>query len=498
MAKKKVAKKKKPAKKKAGKRRPAKGRAAPEEHERLVEILEAVRRVSGETDMEVLLKNLIDEVARLLDADRASLFLYDEKKNQLWSKVAQGLDANLIRFNADRGIAGHVARTAEHVNIPDAYEDERFNKSVDRRTGYRTRSILCVPMRGRGGGVLGVVQALNKRGGPFSDDDRKLLETFTSYAAIAVENTKLYADIEALFEAFVRASTTALEERDPPTSGHSRRVAMYALNLARAIHEDKGERFAEVTYTRHRLRALRYSALLHDYGKIGVREAVLTKQNKLTDAEVRAIEERLGRVAAEKRLAAHMEGTPEDAEEDARNLEEDMRFIHRVAVPGRMSEEDQGQLMLLRDEGLITKKEYESLSVQKGNLTPAEWLDMQSHSSKSYNVLRRIPWPEEMADVPELAWMHHEKLNGSGYPRGLEEGSLPLGARILAVVDIYDALVAEDRPYKRAKTVDEARRIIEGMVERGELDGELVEMFFSKQLYEINLMRDTTVIKDVG
>jgi len=451
--------------------------AADDGGERLGRLVELVREVGAERDLDVLLGKIVEAIRRELGADRASLFLYDRERNELWSKVAQGLDSQEIRFGASEGLAGHVARTGEVLNIPDAYQDARFNREIDKHTGYRTRSALCAPLRGRDGEVTGVVQALNKRGSqPFDARDAEALTSLAGLAAVAVENALLHEQNEALLENLVLASSQAIEERDPPTSGHSHRVAKFAAELARAVNA----RAAELGqgYTRDRLRQLRYAALLHDFGKIGVREAVLTKAKKLTPAEFGRIAERLRRFAAE--AGARFRGSEFQGTEH----QQATKLAARANRPVPLSDADAAALEALRAKGWLTERECAILSIRKGNLTAREWADMQSHPERSRRVLAEVRWPRRLSEVPELTHDHHEKPSGSGYPRRLPKESIPFDALILAVADVYDALTANDRPYKRAIPHQKAKAIMESMAKGGELDPRLTALFFEKECFK--------------
>jgi HD-GYP domain-containing protein (c-di-GMP phosphodiesterase class II) len=427
----------------------------------LARLVELVRLFGAERDLGVLLGKIMEAVRQELSADRASLFLYDRARGELWAKVAQGLDSQEIRFSASEGLAGHTVRTGETLNIPDAYADPRFNREIDRRTGYRTRSVLCVPLVGRDGLVTGAVQALNRLdGSSFDAADAGRLALLAGLAAVAVENALLHEENERLFEGMVEASAQAIEERDPTTSGHSRRVALFAAALARAVHQRAAE-FGE-SYNRDRLRQLRYAALLHDYGKIGVREAVLTKSTKLGVENLGLVAERLRRLSAEA-------GVPFAGSDGARA--EDL--VRRTNQPKPLSDADAAELEALRKKGWLTTEECAALSLRRGNLTPAEWADMQSHPERSYRILTRVAWPPRLAQVAELSYAHHEKPSGAGYPRKLPGAEIPFDARVLAVADVYDALTASDRPYKPALPHEKARSIMEDMAAKQELDARL-------------------------
>jgi len=242
-------------------------------------VYEVMRALGGTLDLDHLLDLIAGKTTHVMEADRSSIFLIDWDTEQLWSKVAQGVRFTEIRFPMEEGLAGHVATTGEVLNIEDAYEDERFNQEWDRRTGYRTRSVLAVPMNNKHGERVGVMQVLNrKKEGPFTEEDVDLLCALAGQAAVAVENAQLYEEQKKSFVSFVETLSTAMDARDPITAGHSKRVTAYTVAI--------GE---EVGYTEKQLEILNVAALLHDIGKIGVPESVLFKDGRLTDEEYEII-----------------------------------------------------------------------------------------------------------------------------------------------------------------------------------------------------------------
>jgi HD-GYP domain-containing protein (c-di-GMP phosphodiesterase class II) len=453
--------------------------------ERLAALLATGQLLSSEVSLERLLALVMAQTTEVLGAERSSLFLVDPERGELWSKVAQGIDDVVLRFPIDRGIAGWVARSGQAVNLADAYQDPRFNPDIDRGTGFRTRSMLVLPLKNRRGEVLGVVQALNKRSGrPFDDEDVAILSALAAQAAISIENALLYERIEALFEAFVGTIVAAVDARDPTTAGHSHRVAEYALNLARAVHHARSGALAGRCFSREELRALRYAAILHDVGKIGVREQVLCKRYTLLRPELALVEERVRRARVEAELEALRASRPVDAEQAA-FLERLLALVGRRRYPGAIAAAETEDLARARGDGLLTDRQFQGLSLRDGNLTGDEWADMRSHVSKSYDLLVQIPWPEPLDRVPVIAGSHHEKIDGSGYPRGLRAADYPFEGQLLCVADIYDALTASDRPYKRSYDRGEAHAILLEEAGQGRLDRVLVDLFFAAECWEL-------------
>ncbi len=253
----------------------------------LVALLNVARTLAVETSLDMLLKTMAQEIKKVLNADRCSVFLFDKQKNELWSKIALGLDSKEIRFSADKGLAGYVAKTGEIVNIANAYEDSRFNPEVDNETGYKTQTILCMPMRNMKHEILGVFQVLNKLSGTFTKEDEELLIAIGTSAGIAIENSRLFDAqqkmIDAqkeLFKSFIDTLAASIDARDKITSGHSGRVKMYSELICNIMGIDGTQRDNII-----------YGAILHDIGKIGIRDAVLQKEGKLTDEEYKHIQE---------------------------------------------------------------------------------------------------------------------------------------------------------------------------------------------------------------
>lgn len=246
----------------------------------LVSLVKIGRSITAVTDINVLLKVIAEETKIAIQADRCTVFLLDKEKNELWSVVALGMDSQEIRFPADKGLAGYVVQTGEPLNIPDAYNDPRFNPEVDKKTGYVTKTILCLPIKNNNQEIIGAFQVLNKMSGVFTKGDEDLLVAIGGSASIALENAQLFKEQKELFESFINTLATSIDARDKITAGHSSRVKLYSMLLADELGCD--EKFKEL---------IEKSAILHDIGKIGIRDSVLQKEGKLTDEEYKHIQE---------------------------------------------------------------------------------------------------------------------------------------------------------------------------------------------------------------
>ncbi|HVE84143.1 MAG TPA: HD domain-containing phosphohydrolase [Myxococcales bacterium] len=473
--------------------------------QKLQSILDVAKQMAAERDIDNLLPLIASHASNVAAAERCSIFILDRKSNELWSKVAQGAKEQ-IRLPLGSGIAGTVAQTGTVINIEDAYQDERFNRSFDDATGFKTRTILAVPMRDANGEVTGVIQALNKRQGTFNAEDEELLLALGGQAASAVENAQLHGDISRLFEGFVNASVVAIESRDPTTAGHSGRVASLTVELARATMKLSRGPYEGTRFTDEQLREIRYASLLHDFGKVGVREPVLVKADKLYPHELDLLRARfqLARKDRElqsfrRRLEVARQNGPaalaelERQEEQAmltslKELDEVMEFILACNRPTVLAEGGFERLAGLsriafqdafgQTQPLLNEHEVKVLSIRKGSLSQDERVEIESHVTHTYKFLSEIPWTPDLRRVPEIAWAHHEKLNGKGYPRRIPAPEIPLQSKMMAISDIYDALTASDRPYKKAIPPTKALDILKSEANEGLIDAELFQVFW--------------------
>lgn len=483
--------------------------------------------LSAERDLDRLLEKILTESRRFTGSEAGSLYLLEEGPHgkRLRFKLAQN-DAVRFAFSErtmpvdDASLAGYVAGHGEPVNLDDAYAvpagaPYRHNTAFDEQTGWRTRSMIVVPMSDHTGALVGVLQLMNRRlqdgHAPYPADLVPLLLSLATQAAVSVKANQLTASIRRLFEDFARAAIMAVELRDPTTAGHSNRVADLSVALARVVDRAADGPYARVAFSREEIRELQTAALLHDFGKISIPERVLVKAKKLDDDEVRRIRDRFDfaleaedtedcRTLLLRLLEAGVPPSAEDVRqldlsrwERAQELEEVFEEVRRANEPTVLPEEAGGTLRRLltrsfRDRrGVVTPLlndyEFRLLSIRKGSLSVEERTQIESHVSHTYRFLSSIPWTADLARVPEIAHAHHEKLDGNGYPRGLKADQIPVPARIMAICDIYDALTASDRPYKRAVPREKALRILEDEGRAGLLDPWLVTVFVGEKIW---------------
>lgn len=352
----------------------------------LIALLKVGRTIAVETNIDTLLKIIAQEIKQALNADRCTVFLLDEEKHELWSKVALGLGMQEIRFASNLGLAGHVATTGETVNIKDAYTDKRFNKEIDMQTGYKTKTILCMPIRNLSHQIVGVFQVLNKKGGEFTAKDEDLLIAIGSSAGIALENANLFnkqkiliEEQKQLFSSFIDTLSASIDARDKITSGHSKRVTMYASLICDELNMNEKEK-----------EVIKHASLLHDIGKIGIKDSILQKE---------------------------------------------------------------------------------------GKLTPEEYDHIKQHANITHDILGKIYVSKEFENVAQIASSHHERYDGTGYFQGLKGDDIPLGGRILAVSDVFDAITSK-RHYRSKMQIQDAIKIL--MDGSGShFDKKIVDVFLS-------------------
>jgi HD-GYP domain-containing protein (c-di-GMP phosphodiesterase class II) len=493
--------------------------------------------ISAERDM-LKLQGLVVRIAReMTRADAGTLYLVEEDpsgRKALAFEVAQNdsVDMPTQRLTitlTTKSMAGFVATTGEVVRIADAYQlpagvEYTFNPTIDRRFGYRSRSVLVVPMRNHQGDVIGVLQLINRKRRfavkllddqtverevePFTEENEQLLLSFAGQAAVAIENKKLVDDIEQLLAGFVRASVTAIEARDPATSGHSDRVARLTVGLARAATEVG---WRDVRFTDRQLKEIEYAGLLHDFGKVGVRENVLVKAKKLYDWQLELIRNRFqyaAQLVENRHLRRQLDwvmthgvsdlGEMDPAlcaerETELAELAGGLEVVLSANEPTVLEDDrfnallDLAQRMILSPSGeprpLLLASELHSLRVRRGTLDEEEIEEIRSHVNHSFNFLIQIPWTRDLQAVPGIAAAHHEKLDGTGYPRRLAGEAIPIQARMMTIADIFDALVAQDRPYKPALPLTRALDILRDEAQRGSIDRDLLDLFIAREVY---------------
>jgi len=513
----------------------------------LAQLVATSRALASERDIGKLLALILESCRQVTGADAGSVYVIEDEDadgnpvpKRLRFMLSQN-DSIKIDFKEftlpvdDKSIVGQAALTGQPINVADLARPGTggrtptytHNRSFDDKTGYRARSMLTVPLTSATGEVIGVVQLINKkrdpgqplRPGKFDEDvvpfDQRAEELAAAWAAqagVSLENALLYDEIRKLFDGFVDAAVIAIESRDPTTSGHSRRVATLSVELAKKIDAIPDGSFADVRFTETQLQQIEYAGVLHDFGKVGVREKVLVKAKKLYEEDRQLVKLRFSYIKkalevehAERKLRVALELSKNDlparfGEIDAElgrrmdEIDEAWAFVNRVNEPTVL---DQGGFeRLVEIAGLVylapngelrpylESDEVAALQVRRGSLTEIERVEIERHVTNTYKFLSTIPWGRRYADVPRIAAAHHEYLNGTGYPHRLGAGDIPIESRIMTIADIFDALTASDRPYKKAVPIDRALSIIESEVHAGKCDAQLFRVFVDGEVYK--------------
>jgi HD-GYP domain-containing protein (c-di-GMP phosphodiesterase class II) len=504
--------------------------------------------LSAQRDIDKLFEMILSKSREITAADAGSLYLVERGKeddkatdDHMTFKLSQN-DTVSYPFEEftmplnDKSVAGYVALTGQIVNVADAYQPPpgspfKQSRAFDEKSGYRTKSLLVVPMRDHKDEVIGVVQLINKKRDPktvlrpvslveetvipFTSVDEELVRSLASQAAVALENTRLIQDIRNLFDSFVRASVFAIESRDPTTSGHSERVAKLTVGIAEKLDALENGPFKDIRFNKDQLQEIRYASLLHDFGKVGVREKVLIKGKKLYIGEMLLLRQRFGyikRSLEAEHLRAKLDqmtggkATPEllaqmDAEYGERqsDIDQTLKMVLQANEPTVLEEECFRALMDLPNrtfvdldgnrQPFLTPNEASALSIRRGSLSEKERREIESHVTHTFRFLSQIPWTNEFKKVPEFAYAHHEKMDGTGYPRKLSATEIPIQSRMMTISDIFDALVAWDRPYKKSVPVEKALWILEDEAKGGKLDRQVLDVFINAKVYELTLPR---------
>jgi HD-GYP domain-containing protein (c-di-GMP phosphodiesterase class II) len=468
------------------------------------------------TDQATLTEKIMNFIFELFPlAERAFIFLKRNEGEAPVPVAARRRDGTIEdpeQVRISRTIVNEVLDKKKSILSVDTLADRYFGSQVS-IISQAIRSVMCVPLVLEGE-CLGLIQ-VDTSSDPyaFKEQDLEMLTGVCAEAAVALKNFQLYFDIERLLDGFVRASVQAIEERDPVTAGHSFRVAAYAEQLAIAVDRADAHALRHITFTNDQLREIRYAALLHDFGKVGVREHVLRKEKKLHHFEMRLLEERFkyARACLEREAyrqlaqqhARHELGIAQFREEMRRidenlrdefaRLDEFIATIRRANEPaishGAPAADLSGVMGYSYREAdgvaarLLEEDQFAALNISKGCLTADERRQIESHVVDSYSFLILIPWTRDLTGVPAIAHGHHEKLDGSGYPMGLRGNQISVQTRILTISDIYDALTATDRPYKKAVPVDEALDLMQQECRAGHLDAGLFNVFVESKAW---------------
>lgn len=505
---------------------------------RLKELNEIGIALSRQRDTNSLMETILEAAKRITNADAGTLYLHEQEQRVLRFEILRNDTLNTamggtggvpisfypVQLYDEDGnpnhamVVSHSALSGETVNIPDAYMAKGFDfsgtKKFDAKTGYRSKSFLTVPMRNHENEVIGVLQLINaqdRESGaivPFSSDDQQLLESLSSQAAIALTNRHLIEQLEGLFEAFIQLINNAIDDKSPYTGGHCARVPELTMMLAEAVNRTTQGPFKDFVMTGKDRRELRIAGLLHDCGKITTPVHVVDKATKLHTLfdRIQLVDTRFEVIKRDTEIAMLREvaaaGSDVRRAETARQnhaarvtqLDRDREFLRHCNVGSEaMSGEAQQRVRQIaeyrwRDAdgkacNFLSADEVENLTIRAGTLTAAEREIINHHIEVTIKMLESLPWPSHLKNVAEYAGGHHERMDGKGYPRGLTRDQMSVQARVMGIADIFEALTAKDRPYKKGKTLTESLTILGKFKLGGHIDPDLFDVFIREKVY---------------
>ena len=500
--------------------------------------------LSKERDMDKLLEMILLEAKRISNADGGTLYMMtDDHRLRFSIMITDSLDVHMggtsgkeipfypVKLYNDDGdrnenmIAANAGINGITINIPDAYEAKGFDfsgtKAFDEKTGYRSKSFLTVPLKNHENEIIGVLQLLNAQDIKsnkvisFSDRIQKNVEALSSQAAVAITNKNLIKDLEVLFESFIKLIASAIDAKSPYTGGHCSRVPEITMMLAESVNDIAEGPFAGIKFSDKEMYELKIAAWLHDCGKVATPEYVVDKSTKLetiydrihtvtTRFEVIKRDEEIKFL--KKQLTIQKNNSLSDIEKKEsikkarvlylkkiKQLEKDKTFIEESNFGGEFMSQDRKDKVnkiasyRYKDNGsakpFLSDNEVYNLCISRGTLTPEERKVINDHIVVTIEMLEQLPYPKHLRNVPEFAGGHHEKLDGTGYPKGLNHAEMSVQAKIMAIADIFEALTARDRPYKKGKTLSQAMRILGFMKNDAHIDAELFDVFVQEKIY---------------
>lgn len=500
--------------------------------------------LSRERDMSKLLEMILLEAKRISNSDGGTLYMMtDDKRLKFEIMMTDSLNFHMggtsgeeipfypVKLYDEKGepnnsmVAAYVGLSGDTVNIQDAYKAKGFDfsgtKMFDEKTGYHSKSFLTVPLKNHEDEIIGVLQLLNaqknksKKIIEFSEDIQGKVEALASQAAVAITNKNLIKDLENLFESFIKLIASAIDAKSPYTGGHCERVPEITMMLAEAVQKTKHGPFADFKLSDQEMYELKIAAWLHDCGKVATPEFVVDKSTKLEtiydrihevetrfaalkrDFEIKKLKKELT-IERDQSLSANeknkkINDLKKDYQKTIRQIKKDLSFVKESNIGGEfMSGDKQQRINEIAQykwkpngkmQNFLSEDEVYNLTIPRGTLTPEERQVINDHIVITINMLDELPYPKHLKNIPEFAGGHHEKLDGTGYPKGLTKDEMSVQARIMAIADIFEALTARDRPYKKGKTLSQAMRILGFMKDDAHIDVDLFDIFVKQKIY---------------
>jgi len=495
--------------------------------QRLEKLNDIGTSLSAERDINRLLETILAAAKAIMRADGGTLYRVTEENTLRFEIVRTtslkyylgGTTGNPVPFYPvplykdghpnHANISAYAALTGRTVNIADAYIEQGFDfsgtRNFDKKTGYRSKAFLTVPMKNHDNEIIGVLQLINPsdpRTGEivaFSAADQRLAESLASQAAVALTNRMLINQLEELFESFIGMINTAIDEKSPYTGGHCQRVPMLTMLLAEAAAATNQGPLADFTMSDRDRYELKLAGLLHDCGKVTTPVHVVDKGTKLETIidRIQVIDTRFEVLKRDAEIEMLKDGSPAARERHAgriRQLDDDRAFLRNANIGSeRMSDEDVARVERIstyrwkdisgNDAPFLSAEEVQNLTIRSGTLTAEERKIINHHIVATIRMLEALPWPKHLRKVPEYAGGHHERMDGKGYPRGLTREQMSIPARVMGIADIFEALTAKDRPYKRGKTLTESLEILGRFKQNGHVDPDLFDVFVREKVY---------------
>jgi len=487
-------------------------------------------------DISEVLEIILAIARRFTKADGGTLYLVDNKNQNLNFHVIHNTTLKLkksgkainlpgvLLYNKDNtpnlsNVASYVFHTEQIVNIDDVYKTKKFQfqgtRKFDAALHYKSQSMIVIPMRNHENNIIGILQLINSidpfsgKTVSFTSNDQEKAAALASHASVLLTQQNLILEMKELFEAFIKAIAVSIDEKSKHTSGHIQRVAELSMMIGNAINEDTTV-YKNTSLDPDQMDELRIAALMHDTGKITTPDNIINKSSRLElfHDRIELIKTRWNLfktnqklAAAQKKLALldqtqhheQLARIDDSCSEKINELEKEFDTLSCINSTKRIHDKDliyrlrkiyeKSDLINNKKENYLSDDEFENLSVLKGTLTQQEREIINSHASLSQKILNKLPWPKKLANIPSIAGAHHEKLDGSGYPLHLKKEDLNIQARILAIADIFEALSAQDRPYKKPKTLNQTVRVLEQMGQKKLLDSDIIKIFLKSETH---------------
>ena len=499
-------------------------------HNQIKHLTEIGVALSGEKNINRLLEIIVDEARRFTNADGGTIYIMSNDETEILFAIVQNDSLNVHMggtggeitwppvklINVDgtpnqANVSAYVAISGEAVNIDDVYDVKGFNfegtKKFDQNTGYRSKSMLVVPLRNHENDIIGVLQLLNALDPVtghviyFSPESQEMILSLASQAAVALTNNQLINDLKNLLDSFIKTIAAAIDEKLPYTGGHIRRVAQLSMMIAYKINETKQGHFADTKFSDDQLEELNMASWLHDIGKITTPEHIVDKSTKLEKVydRIEGVKTRFELLKREYQLAFNEAqknkagSSLEDIEKEIKELDDEYQFLAQVNNGTEFTKDEMivrikeiAKRQWMRSSQtlpLLSEDEIYNLSIRRGTLNDEERNIINNHAAITHKMLSHLPFPRKLRHVADYAAAHHEKIDGTGYPLGLKGDELSLQSRIIALADIFEALTAKDRPYKKGKSLAEALKIMEDMARNQHIDKDLFELFIKEKIY---------------